>query len=47
LTPLGESESWRESAIVGLLQPMISHVHQLVPSGMHTTVAQGFGVFSR
>lgn len=47
LTPLGESESWRDSTIVGLLQPMISHVHQLLPSGMHTTVAQGFGVFSR
>lgn len=47
LTPLVESESWRQSAIVGMMQPMLSHVHKFLPSDLHATVAQGFGVFSR
>ena len=47
LTPLVDSESWRGSMIVGWLQPMVTHVHKLLPSQMHTTVAQGFGIFSR
>ena len=47
LTPLVESTSWRESMIIGFLQPMLSDMHKLLPTNMHTTVAQGFGVFSR
>ena len=47
LTPLVQSDSWRESMIVGLLQPMLGHVHKLLPADLHATVAQGFSVFSR
>ena len=37
----------KDSMIIGLLEPMLTHVHKLLPSGLHATVAQGFGVFSR
>ena len=47
LTPLVESASWRESMIIGFLQPVLTHVHKLLPSGLHATVTQGFSVFSR
>ena len=47
LTPLVESASWRDSMIIGFLEPMISHVHKLLPSDTHATVTQGFAVFSR
>jgi membrane protein required for colicin V production len=47
LTPLVESASWRESMIIGFLQPLLGDVHKLLPSGLHATVAQGFSVFSR
>ena len=47
LTPLVESAGWRDSVIIGFLQPMLADVHKLLPTGLHTTVAQGFGVFSR
>jgi membrane protein required for colicin V production len=47
LTPLVQSAGWRESMIVGLVQPMLTHVHKLLPSDLHATVAQEFGVFSR
>ena len=43
LTPLVESSSWRESTIVGLLQPMLAHVQKLLPTGIHASVVQGFG----
>lgn len=47
LTPLVDSASWRESMIVGLLQPMLAHVQKLLPSGLHATVDQGVSIFSR
>lgn len=47
LTPLVESAGWRESLIIGFLQPMLTHVYKLLPAGLHATVVQGFGVFSR
>jgi membrane protein required for colicin V production len=43
LTPLVESASWRDSMIVGLLQPMLAHVQKLLPSELHASVVQGFG----
>ena len=47
LTPLVESSSWRDSMIISYLEPMLTQVHKLLPSGLHATVAQGFGVVSR
>lgn len=47
LTPLVESASWRESMIVGLLQPMLAHVQKLLPTELHASVVQGFGGLGR
>ena len=46
-TPLVDSSSWRQSAIVELVQPMLAHVHKVLPSELHATVAEDFGVFNR
>ena len=47
LTPLVESSSWRESVLIGFLQPMLADVHRYLPSGLHAAAAQGFSVISR
>jgi len=47
LTPLVESASWRESILIGFLQPMLADVHRYLPSGLHTAAIQGFSGFSR
>ena len=47
LTPLVESAGWRESMIVGLLQPMFAQVQKFLPAELHTNVAQVTGGLGR
>jgi membrane protein required for colicin V production len=47
LTPLVESAGWRESMIVGLLQPALAHVQKLLPAELHTGVVQVSGGLGR
>lgn len=45
LTPLVDSESWRESTIVAYLQPVMGQMQKYFPAEMHVGGVQGWGGF--